>query len=196
MLCMLEYIITNDYGTHLYIPCHIVGPKPMSKSTPDIDPSQWALNTITNRYVAVGGAAWKRGMKAGIIADNNRPPIAVEKKVKTVAKVDHLDTSERDQLYQQLKALRLKDKLNTIRLDHGIVKDAPSKVSVVPRPVVGVKMFGGVRPTSRANAVAMHPRDIASLPRSCVKLAKPKPRIKVSDMTESEPPSESDVLDL
>jgi hypothetical protein len=165
---------------HNYLGMYIDILSQMSKTT-NIDPSQWALNTITNRYVAVGGTAWKRGMKAGIIADNNKPPIAVEKKIRTVAKVDHLDTSERDQLYQQLKTLRLKDKLDEARRhipqDNGKV----STVSrAIPRPSIGTKVFGG-RPSGLI---------------SRAKLARPKPRIKVSDMTESEPPSESDILDL
>lgn len=73
--------------------------------------TDWVLNPKTNRFIKKGSPTHVRLIKEGLLSENTpyKPPaLVVEKKVKAVANVKDLSKSEIDDIYDQIKALRLK----------------------------------------------------------------------------------------
>lgn len=71
----------------------------------------FVVNTHTNRYIRIGGQAYKEALRKGAIASKPVPPLVVQHVEKTVANINHLTPTEVDDLYQQLKVERLRNKL-------------------------------------------------------------------------------------
>ena len=74
--------------------------------------AKYALNPNTNRLILKTSPMYKRLVKLGEIKEDDdfKPPkLVVEKKVKAVANVNNLSKVEIDDLYHQLKALKLKN---------------------------------------------------------------------------------------
>lgn len=73
--------------------------------------NKYVLNPKTNRYIVKGTARYNRLLKEGVISANvqQKPPaVILEKKVKAVANVNNLSKVEINDLYEQLKSLKLK----------------------------------------------------------------------------------------
>lgn len=77
----------------------------------NFDSKKYALNPKTNRFVEKGKPIYKRLVKEGVIKENEEykpPALVIEKKVKAVANVKDLSKSEIEDIYDQIKALRIK----------------------------------------------------------------------------------------